>query len=144
MQTLEYSRVTKTGRLVEFLYSECDSKLVDSHTWYLDKDGYAQTSIGKKKVKLHRLILNLKPFEIGDHINRLRYDNRRCNLRQVSKAVNNSNRGIRYDSRSRIKGITWQESIRKWKVQPYINGVRTYLGVYSNLEDAKKRLAKEL
>lgn len=144
MQTLEYKRTTKTGRLVCFTYSECDSELVNSYTWNINSDGYAFAWINKKNVLLHRCILNLKKGEIGDHFNRDRLDNTRSNLRKVTKSVNNQNRGVRKDSRSGVRGISWQESIKKWKVQRQVNGVRHYLGVFETLKEAERALLKEL
>lgn len=44
-------------------------------------------------IKMHRLILGLgKSHLVGDHINHNTLDNRRCNLRAVTKAENNRNR----------------------------------------------------
>jgi len=72
---------------------------------------------------LHKILIGptVKGFEI-DHINQNRLDNRRRNLRVVTKSTNLHN-GIKYKSyakkncSSKYRGVTWDKSVRDWKVQ---------------------------
>lgn len=64
-----------------------------------ENHGYARRGVrvGEKSCSLHRLILErklgrpLKPGLFTDHINRHRLDNRRSNLREVTRRENNLN-----------------------------------------------------
>lgn len=71
-----------------------DYEQVSSVTWKIDKKGYARKRKGPF-VFLHNFILNhssvLEPI---DHLNRAKWDNRKQNLKIVSKSHNNSNIGM--------------------------------------------------
>lgn len=68
------------------------------HPWHINSKGYAVVCINAKQYRLHRLVMSrmvgrpLHKHDICDHINRLRNDNRRQNLRLVSFSENTSNR----------------------------------------------------
>ena len=84
---------------VYFLNNEgfflCDTKdlhyLIDNHNWYADKDGYARAYIHSKPIHAHTYLMGKQEGKEIDHINRIRYDNRRENLRFVSHAENMRN-----------------------------------------------------
>lgn len=69
-----------------------------------DRRSYCRVDIGGKHRKVHRLVAERflpAPTAEGlvvDHINRCRTDNRASNLRWVSIAENNRNRGPKIDS----------------------------------------------
>jgi predicted extracellular nuclease len=69
------------------------------------------------------MVLQAKPGELVDHINRNKLDNRRENLRIVSAQVNAINRGVTGRS-SKYKGVTKQRN--GWQV--YVGG--GYVGVF--------------
>src|SRR3954454_21704953 len=76
------------------LVDEQDEWLLANFTWHLSSDGYAATNVvveyggeGSRRRKytlLHHCIVGqpIYPWEI-DHINHIRSDDRRCNLRYV-------------------------------------------------------------
>jgi hypothetical protein len=77
-------------------YALCDrpdhAKLM-SCRWRLHPRGYAVGCIDGVEILMHRYLLGLlarDPRE-GDHINRNKLDNRRCNLRIVSRLENSQN-----------------------------------------------------
>lgn len=99
-------------------YSKCqvdikDLGRVSKFRWYL-KDKYAVATIKGKKVRMHHLILG-KPDKdkVIDHKNRDPLDNRRLNLRIVSRVLNSQNnvgKGIRKH------GNRWEVNIcLSWK-----------------------------
>ncbi len=59
--------------------------------------GYAKLAVSSKTVYLHNIIAGTQPPLVCDHINRFRLDNRKSNLRLVSRAENNSNKGLPAD-----------------------------------------------
>lgn len=77
---------------------EEDFSRVSKYTWYVFVSGsqiYARTTVSLNGVRrglfLHRFLLNPDETEIVDHINGNGLDNRRCNLRIVSRSVNARN-----------------------------------------------------
>lgn len=86
-----------------------DEPMVAPMRWYVDGDGYAMASVGRRyNVRMHRLIMGVHtgdPFVV-DHENRDPLDNRRKNLRFLTVSQNQQNRyGARADSRSGFRGV---------------------------------------
>jgi hypothetical protein len=78
-----------------------DAWILSAYTWRLDKDGYAVTAVRISmdtdrwlQVKLHHCIIGQPIYDHiePDHINRVRLDNRRANLRWVTKREQALNR----------------------------------------------------
>jgi hypothetical protein len=69
---------------------ECDLHLFTTIGFSDNGNGYLRGGDPRtgKNVYLHRLIAGAKPGQIVDHINRDTYDNRRCNLRFVTRSEN--------------------------------------------------------
>ena len=106
---------------------------------------YAFSHINKNHVPMHRFILNTNS-EI-DHINNNGLDNRRKNIRIVTRSQNNANTRKRCDCSSIHKGVSFFRATKKW--HGYINkdGKRIHLGYYENEVDAAiayNKKAKEL
>lgn len=78
------------------------------------KDGYIAVQVGRKKYLAHRLIWLLVtgswPEGEIDHRNRVRDDNRWGNLRDVSKEVNQQNRG-------NVAGVDFVKRTGKWRAR---------------------------
>lgn len=116
---------------------------------YLDGNGYQQIGIQGKPYLAHRLAWL---YEFGefppndlDHKNRVRSDNRICNLRPATKAENNQNCSMRRDNTSGHVGVYWYKRDKKWRAKIQINRKTTQLGRFTNLEDAiAARKAAEL
>ena len=72
---------------------------------------------------------NVEIHEI-DHINHDKKDNRICNLRNVSKQVNQWNRIC--------KGYTYHKQTKKYKAQIKVNNKLKYLGLYNTPEKARQ------
>ena len=66
------------------LIDDCDYSKVSAYAWRLD-DGWARTSINRKSVGMHRLIIC--KGEVVHHINENRLDNRRCNLNPMNRGA---------------------------------------------------------
>lgn len=74
------------------LVSEQDYPLINKWRWRKNKQGYAVRNIKNKQISIHQLIMgSMEGYEI-DHINRNKLDNRRENLRFVTRSQNNFNR----------------------------------------------------
>ena len=109
----------------------------------LDEYGYIRIQVKGKKHRAHRLawLFCSGAFPIGeiDHINRVKTDNRICNLRDVSSSKNSENTKLRSDNKSGIKGVVWCKADKRWHV--YLKS--KYYGSYKQISDAKDR-RKEL
>lgn len=113
---------------------EQDAYLLEKYSWHL-KDGlYPRTRIKGKAVYLYQLILTTN--NIVDHIDRNPLNNKRSNLRIVTKSQNAMNTAQRKDTKSGIKGVSWKRDRKKWEVYINFNKKRVRLGYYDNIEDA--------
>lgn len=79
------------------LVDDDDFEWLSQWRWTIGGNGYATASIkrpdGKRRTTpMHRLIMNTPTGMIADHINRLRDDNRRSNLRNVTHHENMQNK----------------------------------------------------
>ena len=59
---------------------------------------------------------------IVDHIDRKRRNNQKENLRYVTYAQNNANRGLASNNRSGYKGVSFHKASGKWAVRFEMNG----------------------
>ena len=85
---------------------------------------YFQDKGTRKKIKLHRFIMNAKEGEIIDHISGNVLDNRLQNLRKVDSVQNLQNTNAQRNSKSGVKGVSWCESRKLWRGLVQINGKR--------------------
>jgi hypothetical protein len=78
----------------------------------------------------------LAPGEVCDHINRVRLDNRRENLRVTTHSGNCCNRTPR--GSLGVLGVTFHKKTGKWQVQLERNGKNHYCGLFNSLEEARR------
>lgn len=122
----------------------CDYERVIAYRWYaLERDGlwHAAWRGGprnrRRSLYMHRLILGVNdPRVIVDHANGDGLDNRRCNIRVATKAQNAMNMRLHRDSSTRLKGVSWQESARRWRATINAEGRQIYLGHFRDPIDA--------
>lgn len=120
-----------------------DVSLVAGYHWYLVNSGYAFAQCGDgKRIGMHRLILGLADDDgrVGDHINRDKLDNRRCNLRAVTYAENNRRRvgGKPVGASSQFRGVSWTVSKRRWRAAIKVDYRTKCLGYFRSEEDAAR------
>lgn len=126
-----------------------DLPIIKSRIWGIDKDGYLVHSyfyFGQLRfVRFHRLIMDVKPAQIVDHINRNRADNRKNNLRVCERTENDRNRGLYATNTSGITGIHYDKKRNKWVASITYNCKRLFIGRFDFKEEAvKARLIKEV
>jgi hypothetical protein len=118
----------------------------DYDTYYAIR--FARTANNKKTtVKMHRQIMNAKPFglaqdgrnDIVDHHNHEGLDNRKHNLSIVTASQNNANskRGMNCGS-SRYKGVCRDKSSGKWRAGISYEGKHIHLGMFDDEIEAAK------
>ena len=128
---------------------------LNQYKWYSQKGRktyYARRMLprnNKKRamISMHHMILGKpeKGFEI-DHINGNGIDNRKCNLRFVTKRQNCQNRKNVNDS-SKYPGVYWYKQRKKWCARIFLNGKLNHIGYFKiELEafDAYKNAVNKL
>lgn len=112
---------------IKILIDEESKEDVRRYTFhYNPKDGYcyAYNPITKKKVALHKVILNYFDNEYCiDHINHNKLDNRKCNLRLVTKSFNCHNRKSYINGH---KGVYYHKRDNVYRVSLCIKGAKIY------------------
>jgi hypothetical protein len=125
-----------------------DETWVNQWHWSLDADGYVQRNHlvdgRQRSVKLHRRLLGLTHGDgvVGDHRDRDKLNNRRSNLRAITKAGNRQNVSSNRVASSKHRGVTWDAQTQKWAAQVNFteNGRRRHVraGLFDSEEDAAR------
>ena len=110
--------------------------------WFLQKGReYVVGKIkGNKAVRLHRFIMTYNKNNNSeiDHINRDKLDNRKENLRFVTRRQNMLNTGIPINNTSGTKGIYLDKRTNKWDARITIHKKPLFLGSFKDKENAIK------
>lgn len=116
--------------------SDKDAVLADEYKWFEHKTGKTSYLRGYRagawdgtKVYLHRIICDLPDGMEVDHINGNGLDNRRSNLRVVSRTENNMNR-------AGVKGCHFEAQTQKWRAEIWKDGTRYRLGRFTTEQEA--------
>lgn len=139
-------KVIKLTQGYETLVDDADYEELAKYSWYYKKSpdgkgGYAvrNSEYGKDKrrttLRLHRQLMDTPPGFETDHANGNKLDNRRSNLRIVTKNQNQWNRRKQRGS-SRYKGVSWNKQNQRWHVSLQLNGKKVWLGYYRTEEEA--------
>ncbi len=107
---------------------------------HLYKSGYRMIRVRGVSYNAHRIAWALHygewPRHQIDHINRVRDDNRICNLRHCTNAQNQQNAKIRSNNTSGVPGVSYKPLDGKWVAYINVNGKRHQLGRYVSKQDA--------
>lgn len=114
---------------------EEDRAKLEAHRWFLANTGYAATSGGR--VLMHRYLVGLERGDgrETDHRDRNRLNNRRGNLRVVTKASNRQNVAGRPHT-SKHRGVHWHPGAGKWRAMVYHDGRSRHVGYFTDEEAA--------
>lgn len=90
-------------------------------------------------VSIHRHIMGNPKGMVIDHIDGDPSNNQCSNLRIVTQSQNNANQiGAKKNSKSGVKGVYWHKAADKWCAKVIHRRKKYYLGLFDNLEDARK------
>ena len=134
-----------TSKGEEFWFDLEDYDKIKDYCWYYD-DGYLHSNItvGKGKqdsISLHRLVMNCPEGLEVDHIkhppkHENKFDNRKSNLRIVTKSENQMNKHKQENNTSGIVGVHWHSRDGVWEAYISYNNKQIYLGRFNEKEDA--------
>jgi hypothetical protein len=118
----------RKGRKRRFLRAGCTSTL-----------GYTIIKIGSTPYRAGRLawlyMTGKWPENDIDHINRIRNDDRFCNLREATRSQNHANAELSSYNSSGLRGVSMHQC-GKWQANIRIKGKLYYLGLFDTAEDA--------
>ncbi len=126
-----------------------DYEMITRWKWQYIKSGYANrvtNSGGRGKyinVLMHRVLAKATEDVHVDHINGNKLDNRKSNLRLVSRSLNSANRGISTRNTSGFKGVSWENRSKKWLALVIKDGKRYQVGKFDDVISAAKAYNKK-
>lgn len=135
---------SKTGNLIRKSKTSKKSRKIAGRITH----GYRQVMVDGKNYQAHILVwiymTGVYPEPELDHINRIKDDNRFCNLREVTRSVNMRNTENPKTNKSGIKGVRWKPQRKRWIAEVKINGVQVQIGSFKEFDEAAcARLAVE-
>lgn len=124
-----------------------DDMYIMYRPWYKSSYGYAVRSSPVGIEFLHRYIIGAKKGDEVDHINGDKLDNRKENLRIVSRSENRQNQHQKQRNgkhfSSKYKGVYWNKDTKSWRTRITKNR-KAYEGGLFNDEKGAARKYNEL
>ncbi len=117
---------------------------LNANKWQLNNSGYvSRTNIRNGKAHMlfmHHVVMPKKEGYQIDHINRDKLDNRRSNLRYVTRSQQIANKGSHKGSRSKYKGVTYnpKNKYSKWMANISVDKIGICLGSFDSEEVAAR------
>lgn len=131
--------LTLSNSIVRAIVDDEDFEKVNRYTWHAQPDGYVVTKLNRnqKLIPLHRFILDAAKFQQIDHINRIKHDCRKANLRFCTQSQNNINTPKKNGTfLSKYKGVSFHKHNNKWQAQIKKNGKGFYGGLFNTEREA--------
>ena len=132
-----------TSKNEEFWFDKEDYDEIKDYCWSMDANGYivARDCATGYKVYMHKILVN---YEIVDHKNRVRSDNRKNNLRNATITENNRNRSIQSNNTNDVIGVYYRKERNSWYAQITIDGkTKTLIYTHDKNEAIRARLKAE-
>lgn len=134
----------RAGEVVaETIVDNADYAALSAWGWRRNNYGYAvrcERGEDGRTVLMHRHLLGLEFGDplFADHENRDRLDNRRANLRRVTRPQQQQNLPSSRGSTSRFRGVSWVNARQCWVAQACVAGQRRFLGHFDSELDAAR------
>lgn len=128
-----------TSKNEPFYFDLEDYDKIKDYCWFIDSGGYIVAKDEHHNgIKLHRIILSLKygDNKYVDHVNHIKIDNRKSNLRVVTNQQNIMNQQLRSCNTSGVTGVHWDNTHKYWVSQIGYNKKKIALGHFSNFDEA--------
>ena len=126
-----------------------DDADLENENWFVNSNGYVINSGSGSYAmqRLHRIVMAraagrpLERWELVDHIDGDKLNNRRENLRLCNSSENSFNRDLPAHNSSGYKGVsrnTYQDGPKPWQASITVNRKKIYLGSYATAADAAR------
>jgi len=121
-----------------FFFDLEDYPRICNYLWGINSIGYVVAKNGETNLSLHRLVMNAQEGEEIDHVNHLKHDDRKINLRKVKRGLNNANRTPNKNLESGCTGVYVRHNIKGdvWVARITVNYKHVSLGTYNSKKDA--------
>lgn len=139
----DFSYNPETGIVTRLTGKAANARAGEKVGWS-DRRGYLIFSLNKVKLKLHRFIWFMETGyapsveEHVDHEDHITHNNTWSNLRLVDVTGNQKNRSLVKGTPSGFMGVTWSTAASKWQVRIHVGGKQTYLGLFTDKNEAVK------
>jgi hypothetical protein len=140
MREIPLGGVHSAGRSA--LVDTADYDFLARFKWFVSVNGYPSARVNKQTITMHQLLLGKNGRLDIDHFNQDKLDNRRMNLRWVSRSVNNANVDVRGNSASGFKGVRLARKGGQWHAQIRVAGRQTFLGAFPTPELAARAFVR--
>lgn len=130
-----------TSKGEEFYFDLEDYEKIKDYCWSKDnQNGYISAKDKNNRIiKMHRLVMNCMNEDLDvDHIKHKTFDNRKSELRVIKRSHNCMNHKIRYDNKTGVSGIYYDENYNKYLVTIGVNNQSIYLGCFNDFDKAVK------
>ena len=124
----------------EFYFDTEDLYKVKEYYWFVPLDGYVHTTTKRKDILLHRYLIDVEAGKETDHINRIKHDCRKSNLRTCLHKENMCNVKPQSNNKSGYKGVGHNHT--KWRARIKLEGETIDLGRYETAEEAHEAYKK--
>ena len=127
------------------LVDDEDFNLLNKINWSISNSkntSYAVTIINKRKVRMHRLLLNFSA-KLIDHIDGNGLNNQKSNLRKADRSINSQNTFLYKNNTLGFRGISFHKKINKYEARIVRNYTSIYLGVYITAKEAAEAYNKK-
>lgn len=126
-----------TNKGEEFYFDLEDYDKIKDICWHMDKGYLIGRDIeNQQDIRMHRLINEPSDYQVVDHINGCRYDNRKQNLRNTSQKYNARNRKAPNNNTSGTMGVSYFKPQNRWKAYIIVDNKQIFLGYYDDIEEA--------
>ena len=134
----EKDYVVGTVKDLTFTIDIEDFEKIRYRSWSLDKDNYLKAKFDNKTIRMHRMLMDCPDEFQVDHIDGNVLDNRKNNLRIVTKTENSRNRHTKKIKKSsQYIGVTYRKKANTWEAQIRTDGdKKIYLGRFKTEEEA--------
>jgi len=123
-----YSGYSEQKEIARAKIDKEDLEKVKRYKWCLNDHKYVISKINNKTTKLHQLVMGKIVGHEIDHKFGNTLDNRKQNLRFVTRSQNQMNK--------KSRGYCWDKRSKKWMVRIEKNKKSIYLGLFINKQDA--------
>jgi hypothetical protein len=132
---VEIGDLPKLHTLKTTWYAHWNNNTQSFYVWGNVRDKWEKS--GRRKIQMHRFLMDAPEGLQVDHWNHITTDNRRFNIRIVTQSVNQMNRkGATRNNKTGHRGINFHRESGKFYFRVTIDGKLKHMGSFSTVDDA--------